>query len=60
MEKNNKLLLKKITCNTLDKNTILDILNEYGMCILPNYISNDICDDVNCWLVFTYTMNKVY
>jgi len=45
MEENNKLL-NKITCNSLDKNTILDILNEYGMCILPNYISNDICDTV--------------
>ena len=46
MKNNNELLLGKVTCKNLDQNTILDILNEYGICILPNYISNEICDQV--------------
>lgn len=42
----NDQLLNKITTNTLDKDSILETLNIYGMCILPNYISNEVCDIV--------------
>ena len=40
----NDKLIKLITCNSLDKKEILNILHKYGMCILPKYISSEICD----------------
>jgi len=40
----NKQLKDKITCTVLDKKQILDKLNKYGMCILPKYLSDKVCD----------------
>ena len=44
MEKHNNQLKNLITCVSLDKKEIISKLNKYGMCILPNYISDEICD----------------
>tara|TARA_Y100000389_G_scaffold7075_1_gene6854 strand:+ start:28 stop:888 length:861 start_codon:yes stop_codon:yes gene_type:complete len=41
---NNNQLLKKITCINHNKKDILSILQKYGMCILPNYVTDKICD----------------
>lgn len=43
---NNQVLLNKITSNNLNKNIILNTLHKYGMCILPKYISDEVCDTV--------------
>ena len=49
MENNDKLL-EKITYNStkLDKDTIVDYMKKYGACIIPNFISDEKCDIVNC------------
>ena len=43
MKKNNELLAK-ITCNPRDKKTISENLRQYGVCVIPHYISEESCD----------------
>lgn len=42
----NQTLINKISCSSLDKKEILYTIHKYGMCILPKYISDEICDNV--------------
>jgi hypothetical protein len=45
MENNDKLI-DKITCTSLDKDTIVSYMNKYGACLIPNFISDEKCDIV--------------
>jgi len=45
LSKNDKLL-KKITCTDLSVDTVVGYMKKYGACVIPNYISDDVCDSV--------------
>jgi len=46
MDKNQQLLSKVTVTNSKSLISITNCLREYGICILPNYISDEICDSV--------------
>jgi hypothetical protein len=46
MNRNEELLNKVTATNSESLTSIVNCLREYGICILPNYISDEICDSV--------------
>ena len=42
----NQTLINKVSCGSLDKKEILNIMHKYGICILPKYLSSPTCDQV--------------